>query len=179
MGCTKQLVSWANAQGLSPLVAAAYDAIRPICDEMTVVVGHEATAVIAALGDRSFHPVFSDPDAAMFESIRAGLGAAQSTDSDAVMVLQPADHPEVAADTLRLLLASSRDRPSQAVIPEFLGRGGHPVLIPPGVAARILEDDCPTGLGDFWAAHPELCVRVPVSDPGVCRDIDTPGDLAN
>jgi molybdenum cofactor cytidylyltransferase len=179
MGRTKQLVSWPRADGLIPLVAAAYDAISNICDEMIVVVGHEATAVMAALGDRPFHPVQSDPDAPMFDSICAGIKVAQSIDSDAVVVLQPGDHPEVALETLNALSDMSGDRTSQAVIPEFFGRGGHPVLIPPAVAMRLLEHECPTGLGDFWMAHPELRVRFPVVDPGVCRDIDKPGDLVN
>ena len=52
------------------------------------------------------------------------------------------------------------------------------MLIPPPVAALILAADCPAGLGQFWLDHPELCHRVPVDDPTVLRDIDTPADLA-
>ena len=81
MGGTKQLVTWKAADGSKPLVAAAYDAIRPICDEMVVVLGHEAESVAEALGDRAFHSVVSDPDEPMFESIRAGLRAARAIDS--------------------------------------------------------------------------------------------------
>ena len=97
MGGKKQLTPWPTADGTKPLVAAAYDAIRPICDEMVVVLGHDADAVAAALGDRPFHRAESDPDAPMFESIRAGLRAALRIDSNATVVLQPGDHPEVAA----------------------------------------------------------------------------------
>src|SRR3954454_13341239 len=55
MGGKKQLTPWPTAAGTIPLVAAAYDAIRPICDEMVVVLGHMADSVAAALGDRKFH----------------------------------------------------------------------------------------------------------------------------
>ena len=41
MGGQKQLTPWQSADGEKPLVAAAYDAIRPICDDMVVVLGHE------------------------------------------------------------------------------------------------------------------------------------------
>ena len=177
MGCIKQLVPWPTVEGAKPLVAAAYDAIRPICDEMVVVLGHEADAVAAALGDRPYHRAASRPDAPMFESIRAGLEAARSIDPDATIVLQPGDHPEVAAATLTVLIESSRQRPVQAIIPEHAGRGGHPVLIPAPIVTVLLDSDCPTGLGDFWAAHPERCVRLPVDDPSILRDIDTPFDL--
>ena len=177
MGRIKQLVPWPTVEGAKPLVAAAYDAIRPICDEMVVVLGHEADAVAAALGDRPYRRAASHSDAPMFESIRAGLEAARSIDPNATIVLQPGDHPEVAAATLTTLTDASRQRPVQAIIPEHAGRGGHPVLIPGHIAVILLDTDCPTGLGDFWADHPELCVRLPVDDPFILRDIDTPFDL--
>src|SRR5688500_17375365 len=89
MGRTKQLIEWPAADGPKSLVAAAYDAIRPICDDMVVVFGHDAEAVAAALAGRSFVRASSDPDAPMFESICAGLRAAQSIDRAAAVVLQP------------------------------------------------------------------------------------------
>src|SRR5262245_52283036 len=76
IGRIKQLVEWPTTNGPKPLVAAAYDAIRPICEGMVVVLGHEADAVAAALGDRPFRRAMSDPGAPMFESIRAGLAVA-------------------------------------------------------------------------------------------------------
>jgi molybdenum cofactor cytidylyltransferase len=177
MGRTKQLLPWQTAEGEKPLVAAAYDAIHSICDEIVVVLGHDADAVAAALGDRSFRRATSDPDEPMFLSIRAGLKTAQELDPKAMVVLQPADHPEVARTTLTALTESSRQHAEKAVIPEFDGRGGHPVLIPPAVIAQLVVSNSPAGLGDFWISYPEYCVRIAVADPSVCRDIDTPDDL--
>ena len=62
MGGTKQLKLVADCRRREAARRAAYDAIRPICDEMVVVLGHEADAVAAALGDRPFHRAESDPD---------------------------------------------------------------------------------------------------------------------
>lgn len=177
MGRTKQLVEWRTANRLKPLVAAAYDAIVAVCQEMVVVLGHDAESVASALGSRAYHRAQSDPDAPMFESIRAGLRAALSIHAAATVVLQPGDHPEVAAETLAALADWSLKRPVQAIIPEYAGRGGHPVFIPPPVAEILLSADCPTGLGDFWLAHSELCIRVPVPDATVIRDVDTEADL--
>jgi molybdenum cofactor cytidylyltransferase len=177
MGRTKQLIPWPTSNGEKPLVAAAYDTIRPICDAMVVVLGHEADAVAAALGERPFTRAMSDPAAPMFESIRAGLRAAQAIDSDATVVLQPCDHPEVASFTLDTLTAWSLQRPGLAILPENQGHGGHPVLIPHSVASLLVGADCPHGLGEFWFAHPDLCLRISVDDPGCIRDIDTPSDL--
>jgi CTP:molybdopterin cytidylyltransferase MocA len=177
MGGTKQLVTWGSADGPKPLVAAAYDVIRPVCDEMIVVLGHEAEAVAAALEDRPFRRALSDPDAPMFESIRSGLCAARALDAGATAVLQPGDQPEVERATLEALVDWSRKRPGECVIPQVGGRGGHPVFIPPLVAAVLIDAECPQGLGEYWISHPDLCFRVHVDDGTVLRDIDTPEDL--
>ena len=144
---------------------------------MVVVLGHEADAVAAALADRSFHRAESDPELPMFESIRAGLRAAHTIDPSATIVLHPGDHPEVASSTLHALTDWSLQRPDHAIIPEHAARGGHPILIPPNIAAIILNSECLTGLAQFWLDHPELCHRLPVDDPSILRDIDTPADL--
>ena len=86
---------------------------------MVVVVGHEAEAVAAALADRVFHRIASDPDQPMFESIRTGLRAALSIDPKATIVLQPCDQPHVAQSTLDTLTDWSLQRPVQAVIPQL------------------------------------------------------------
>ena len=177
MGRTKQLLPWQTVEGTKPLVAAAYDAISSICDEMIVVIGHDADAVSAALGDRRFHRAQSDPDVPMFRSIRAGLEVARGLDPAATVVLQPADHPEVARSTLAALTEKSLQYPHQAIIPEFASQGGHPILISPAVISRLLVSESPAGLGDFWISYPEYCVRIAVDDASVCRDIDTPEDL--
>src|SRR3954468_22568505 len=132
MGGKKQLTSWQSpGDDAKPLVAAAYDAISPICDAMVVVLGHEAEAVAAALGDRPFERALGDADEPMFESIRTGLKAARRVDTKACVVLQPGDHPEVSAATLELLQDWSLKRPVLAVIPEYGGGGGGPLVVFP------------------------------------------------
>jgi CTP:molybdopterin cytidylyltransferase MocA len=175
---TKQLAIWNGEDGPKPLVAAAYDAIWPICDDMVVVLGHEADAVAAALGKRTFQRAESDPDLPMFESIRIGLRTALDMDPNATIVLHPADHPSVSRETLDTLVDCSLKRPDQTVIPQFGEHGGHPALIPAQNALLVISSDCSGGLGDFWKMQPELCVRVPVNDATVLLDVDTPEDLS-
>jgi molybdenum cofactor cytidylyltransferase len=177
MGGTKQLAIWTTGEGPKPLIAAAYDSILPICDEMVVVLGHEADAVAAALAGRPFHRVDGNPDAPMFESIRAGLRAALTIDPTATIALHPGDHPEVSPATLRTLTDWSLQRPVEAIIPQIGERGGHPALIPPQLASLLIDADCPQGLGEFWLSNPDFCFRAPVNDLSALRDIDVPSDL--
>jgi len=176
LGGGKQFYPWPTAEGEKPLVAAAYDAIAPVCRSMIVVLGHRAEEVAAVLGEREFHAVQSDPDAPMFESVHVGLQAALDLDSASAVLLQPGDHPEVHPSTLQEILAAAESNPDRAVIPEYTGRGGHPALIPARVARQILRADCPAGLGQHWTDHAQLCLRLPVDDESVVRDVDTSRD---
>lgn len=178
LGGAKQLSMWPTPNGGTPLVAAAYDAIRPICDEIVVVLGHKAAEVAAALRDRAFYQIISDPDVPMFESIRAGLTAALTIDPSATIVLQPGDHPEVSPATLERLSEASTQHPQRAIVPQVGDRGGHPAFIPCHIASRLIHAECSKGLGDFWKKQPQLCMRLPVDDPTALRDVDTLADLA-
>jgi molybdenum cofactor cytidylyltransferase len=62
--------------------------------------------------------------------------------------------------------------------PYFRARRGHPV----GIAGRFraeleaMKDD--EGAKRLLESHSDKLLKIPVGDPGVTRDIDTPGDLA-
>ena len=62
--------------------------------------------------------------------------------------------------------------------PYFRSRRGHPV----GIAGRfynvLLATKGDEGAKQLLAEHASELVKIPVGDPGVIRDIDTPGDLA-
>lgn len=169
-GGSKQLHPWVTPAGVVPLVAASFDTIRPICDEMVVVLGHEASRVREALGRRSFRWVSGEPEAPMSESIRSGLRAARGAGTHVVLHL--GDHPAVSEATLTMLRAAARSSGGCAIMPEFRGRGGHPVIIPVGVAARLIDDPLPGGVRGFWVQHPRLCRRIAVDDRGVVSDLD-------
>lgn len=172
MNGAKQFEPWPTEQGSKPLVAASFDAVQKVCDEMIVVLGHRAEEVAKLLALRSFQSVLSDPDAHMFESIRSGLLAAHTLDPNANVLLHPGDHPEVAIATLDNIIETSRENRNISVLPEYQGQGGHPVLIPPSVIESILASKCPQGLRSFWEDHSELVLRINVDDPSCIRDVD-------
>lgn len=176
MGLTKQLLLWPAAGGSKPLLAAAFDAIATVCHHMIVVLGHEAEAVAESLHGREFQLVKSDPDGEMFDSIRAGLQAAQKIDSEADVLLHPGDHPAVSHKTLEALSRVAGNHRDCAVMPVYRGQGGHPALIPALLVQRILDYDGHGGLRRFWKENPMLCLRLVVSDAAVVQDLDTPSD---
>src|SRR5262245_56560778 len=106
MGTAKQLLPWppqpekCRSQTGSSVVAVSFDLLASHCPEMIVVLGHEANAVVAALGKRRFTAINADADAEMLESIKAGLRAAESLLDVRSALVHPADHPAVGTATI-------------------------------------------------------------------------------
>jgi len=179
MGGEKQFFPCPTSEGEKPLVLAAFDAIASVCDAMIVVLGHRGEEVLAALADRRFHAVRSNPDGTMYESVRVGLRLARDIHPTAKVLLHPGDHPRVAKKTLSSLLAAAEHHPDRAVFPEYAERGGHPAIIPPWLAQRLTTAECPWGLRQWWVDNPHLCLRVRVDDATVVEDIDFATDSPN
>ncbi len=160
-----------------PLLQHAVDRMLPWCERVLVVAGHrlgEVAALVAGV-PRVELLINPDPDSAMFASVRIAASAL-SAGADGFFVL-PADCPLVDAEVYDSLLdtfvAHDMARP---VIPEHAGRGGHPVLLPAAARIAILDAFPQVTLRDVLQdLH---AMRLPVTDPAVLMDLDTPDDLA-
>jgi len=179
MGRTKQLLPWPGASPASTqstVVGASFDLIAPECRSMITVLGHDADDVARALEPRAFHSAHSDPDADLMASIRRGLECACTNEPGAPVMLHLADHPGVRRDTVRAILAASREHPNRAIIGTVHGKGGHPVFVPAAILPEILAWSGNGGLRRFWEDHPDQCARIELDDPALVRDLDHPAD---
>lgn len=62
--------------------------------------------------------------------------------------------------------------------PYFRSRRGHPVGVGAVFFDSLLDLHGDEGAKDLLRRNEKRLVKIPVGDPGVIRDIDTPGDLA-
>lgn len=114
------------------------------------------------------------------EGLGASLAAGVLSAADAPgWIVMLADMPFIGTDTIRAVRAALEDGALIAApVHRVTGARGHPVGF-----ARALRDEL-TGLdGDeggrsVIARHRESIVLVPVDDPGITRDVDTPADLS-
>jgi molybdenum cofactor cytidylyltransferase len=114
-----------------------------------------------------------DPSRGMFSSIQVGLSVQQA---DTYLVL-PADMPFVRVSTVVAVARESR-RTGAVVLPMAEGRRGHPIGLPGALRRSLLAMDATSNLKEGLAALGVRRVDLPVSDRGILRDIDVPGDLA-
>lgn len=170
MVCKAALV---RADGVT-FARAVIDAARAGgCGDVVVVAGppHE-DATRAAVGAHARVVSNPDPLRGMASSIAVGL-AALAADVDVALVW-PVDHAWVTAATVRAVLAAARR--DAIVVPEHVGRGGHPTAF-----GRTFWDAVAASVDDGGAravihGAGGALVRVPAGSD-VVRDVDLPGDL--
>ncbi len=115
----------------------------------------------------------------MFSSVVEGLreALAPRPRPDGILIF-PVDHPEVRGGTVARLLESFRVRPAGTwVRPGFEGRGGHPVVVDAASADALTAMDPETTLRNALETIGLAPFTVPVDDPGVVRNVNTPEDL--
>ena len=159
-----------GVRALERIVATCEEAGVPM---PLVVLGAHHDAVRAALGrlDGRVHWVRNaKPDAGRTGSLQRGLAMARAP----VVLAWPVDHPLVQAGTLRALLAA----PGAWVVPEHAGRGGHPLKLADVALAAVQSAPPSTPLRELPAMMGLEPVRLPVEDPGVRLNLDTPEDVA-
>ncbi len=107
------------------------------------------------------------PEKERFFSIKTGL---ENIPEDQAVFLHNVDNPFIETTVLSALLRGYK--PGVTVIPVFEGRGGHPVLISPEIAAAIRKEiSNKVILKDVLKRFPT--VRVPVSDNSILININT------
>lgn len=90
------------------------------------------------------------------------------------ILLTPGDNPGLTASLVARVVAHGRDKPQHMIVPTFSGRRGHPIGIPWTIAKTI--PDLPPGMGinALLVARAEEVAELPMDDPGVLSDLDTP-----
>lgn len=174
--------------GGMPMIARVVEPLGVIeaIDPIVVVTGHQANEVVDSLGGAAVEFVHN-PDyevGGMLSSVKAGCRAVAQRCCAFFLVL--GDQPLVEPSTYRELLSGDTGLwPVRAVAhgqaalgamvqPTFDGRGGHPILLSSECIDGILALPDDGTLKDFTARID--ATEIPVDDPGVLADIDTPQD---
>lgn len=143
---------------------------------VTVVVGHEADRVCAALDgldvDVRVNEDFADGQST---SVATGVAAARDGDADAVLIAL-GDMPEVSVDTVDALVAAYRRDAGTALAAACDGRRGNPVLFDGRYFDDLAAVDGDVGGRAILLADDDAAA-VETGDHGVLYDVDRPEDL--
>lgn len=144
---------------------------------IVVVVGHRAEEVREHLTNYKVSFALNpDLESEMGGSI--ACGTKEVPPSAKATLISPVDYPAVPVEVITVLIGKWKAG-ARLIIPQFAGRGGHPVLIDLALREELLQVDSTLGLRAVFAAHETEVCRLPVSSPFVARDMDTWEDYAS
>jgi molybdenum cofactor cytidylyltransferase len=184
MGSDKALLSWppqlAAALG-ETFLSAAIRLFSPHVDEVLVVAGKNAGALAPIVYANGASLVVNpEPERGQFSSLKVGLQEVMNRGRDAAMVTL-VDRPPVQAETLRMLEAAFERATAQrkwAVIPQYQGKHGHPILLGRELLAELIKAPETSNAREVEHAHQNEIEYVPVDDPLVALNVDTPEQYA-
>ncbi len=163
--------------GDKPILAHVLERLRDSdASEIVVVLGAHADRIrdeVSLEGAR----VTLNPDYAlgMSASIRAGL-AAVSAHSEAFLLIL-GDQPFVSSATFNALIARQEATRARVLVPTYKGVRGNPVLLHRSLSSEVESIAGDVGCRGVVAGHAAEVVEVPVDDPGILLDVDSPEDL--
>lgn len=169
MGAFKPLLPFGGVSVVEACVAALRGAG---VGEVVVVVGLRGVEVRGALAQAGVRfAVNKEAGSEMGVSVARGVEAL-SEGCGAVLVAL-VDQPAVPPAEVRRLIDERRRTGARLVVPEWQGRGGHPVLIDLAFRAELLSLAPERGLRALLEAHRAEVLRVEAASPYVTRDMDT------
>jgi molybdenum cofactor cytidylyltransferase len=162
-----------------PKALIEHEGGRSFLQSLASTFGKAGCAVLGVIGKdgeavREQHPTLALVENPQWQdgpmsSIKAGLTAALEEEVD-VVLLHPVDMPAVRASTLKSLLKAMGDS-DECLRPEFEGAPGYPVVLSRAAVERLVGST----VAQLDAALQGMRLRrVPVKDPGVVVNINTP-----
>jgi molybdenum cofactor cytidylyltransferase len=152
------------ARNLIAILPRTIAVVRPGADELARLLSAEGLEVV----------VCPNADEGMGASLACAVATAGEPDGYLVAL---ADMPYIRGSSLAAVRDALAAGPA-LVAPYFRTRRGHPVGIAGRFRAELLAASGDEGARQLLERHAADLVKVPVGDPGVVRDVDTPADLA-
>lgn len=154
-----------------PLVRLALEHACAACGRVIVVLGHEAAAVRAALGELSSRVVVVENHHyrdGMLGSIQTGM---REVESDWFFVV-PGDMPRLDREIFSAVAHAAAPAGPLAVVPYYGEVRGHPVLVSRTLVPALLrEPRCAGPMRNLLARYPTA--RIHLDRPEITLDLDT------
>ncbi len=181
MGSDKALLPWPPGIPGGTFLAAAIQALSPFTDMVLVVAGKNEpglTPIVDANG--AFLVVNPEPERGQFSSLQCGLHEVLNRGRDAAMVTL-VDRPPAEGATLERLRSEFYSTVSDGkwgLVPECMGKHGHPILVGREMIEAFLKASSDANARDILHQHQDRVQYFSVDDPLVVMNVDTPEEYA-
>lgn len=190
MGRDKALLPWpsrpTSAESAGTFLSAAIRLFFPYVEVVLVVVGkNEAALAPVIYANGASLVVNPDPARGQFSSLRVGLQEIKNRGRDAAMITL-VDRPPVLPATIERLQSAFELATEQtgkkrkwAVIPEYQGKHGHPMLSANEMLQAFLDAPATSNAREVEHAHEAEIEYLSIADPNIVANVDTPEEYAS
>lgn len=176
-GLSKRFGSNKLLQPLSdqiPMVVQAARKLKAVLPESLAVVGPDDPHTAELLWAEGLQIVINpQPEAGMGHSLACAIRASHEAPG---WLITLGDMPWLDKQTIRTLADALR-RPRDIIAPLYGDRRGHPVGFGHAYIRELLALEGDSGARSILNANRQHLTLLPVSDPGVLRDVDYPEDM--
>jgi molybdenum cofactor cytidylyltransferase len=175
MGRDKALLPWRDGTFLS----AAIRALQPATELVIVVAGANAPQLQPIVDTHAaFLVVNPDPQQGQFSSLQVGLQEVLNRGRDAAIVTL-VDRPAADVETVQQIRSAFllSDEQVWAAVPDYQGKHGHPYVIGREMIEAFLRAPAQSSARDVEHANQAHIRYVPVNDPLVTANVDTPEEF--
>jgi molybdenum cofactor cytidylyltransferase len=177
MGRDKALLSWHGGTFLS----AAIQVLQSVTELVIVVAGENAANLEPIVDAQAAFLVRNpNPEQGQFSSLQCGLREVLNRGRDAAIVTlvdRPPPSPQT-VEQIKDAFLSANDA-IWAVVPEYAGRHGHPIVVGREMIEAFLRAPVTSSARDVEHAHQQHILYLAVTDPAVVANVDTPEDFEN
>ena len=185
MGRDKALLPWPPS-GSAPSASTETflsSTIRTLSQENDLVIvvagNNEAQLAPMAYAHGAFLLRNPDPGRGQFSSLQVGLHEVLNRGRDAAMITLVDRPPATAAVLSKLRAAFEAALPYKwAIVPEHGGKHGHPILIGREMIEAFIKAPVTATARDIEHQNREHIEYVPVDDPSVTINVNTPEEYA-
>ena len=183
MGRDKALLPWPPDAGTSAstLLGSAIKSLAEYCDLVIVVSGRNETSLQPVVWAHGAFLIRNPaPELGQFSSLQTGLQEALNRGRDNALITL-VDRPPPRTETLSLLVDNfqGREHRTWAVVPEFQGKHGHPILAGRDMIEKFLRAPSTSSAREIEHLHQAHISYLAVGDPRVTMNLDTPEDYAS
>lgn len=172
MGQLKALLPWHGQSLLEHQLSALREGGA---EKVIVVLGHRADDLRSLCEGRDGVTWTLNPDYLQGKttSIKAGLAALDPAAADEILLLN-VDQPRSSEDVARVLQVH-RANVCAITVPEYRGKGGHPIAISSSLLPELLAiDEESQGIKAVVRRRPEAVHRFLMDNPEILLDLNTP-----
>lgn len=175
MGSPKMLLPYRGATIIETVIQ---NIASSSVEKTLVVLGGDGDKILKVISEYTVMQCYNAAyKSGMLSSVKCGFAHMPAACLAAIVF--PGDQPMIGAQVINLVVRAWRDSGNGIIVPTFMGKRGHPLLIDRKYFKEIMTLNENEGLRALALKHPGDVKEIETDNPLILKDIDTAEDYRN